>query len=199
MNANTEPVEGYVYDGDVYCIDCNDGVDDNPYGGESDSPTHCGCCGIPIIHDLTTDGVDYVRGLLTDGNGCCKELWPVVWAAYDVQPRIPVDSIVVPDRFVDLCQGWAGGMNCMLRAISSTGGLTIGTIRPIGCDSDDQHYYSIWLDLSGDVGYVVKQARKGNGYSDDDEVRDLIDFEDWVDEQCDRLCESYGLEDWDRE
>jgi hypothetical protein len=144
------------------------------------------------------EGVEYVRAAIADDAGCCKELWPVVWDGYDVQPKIPVDSIVVPDRFVDLCQGWAGGVDCRLYAVSSTGGLTLGNIRPRGCDCDEQHYYSIWLDLSCDVGYAVKQARKGNGYSDDDEVRDLIEFEDWVDEQCERLCESYGLEDWER-
>jgi hypothetical protein len=195
MNANTEPVEGWVQDGDVYCTDCMElpVPDDYPYEGESDSPTHCGGCGVPIIHDLTTDGVEYVRELLADGNGCCQEVWRTVWADYDVQPKIPVDSIVVPGRFVELCEGWAGGMDCMLRAVESTGNLTIGTIRPRGCDCDEQHYYSIFLDLSSDVGHARKLASVAHADYDA-----LSEFEDWADEQCDRLCESYGLEDWDR-
>ncbi len=111
--------------------------------------------------------------------------------------KIPVDSIVVPERFVELCEGWAGGTDCMLRAISSTGNLTTGTLRPRGCDTDEKWYYSIWLDLSSDVGYVARMARKGGDEHHD--ADDLDEFEEWVDEQCDRLCESYGLEDWERE
>ncbi len=111
--------------------------------------------------------------------------------------KIPVNSIVVPDRFVELCEGWAGGMDCMLRAVSSTENLTTGTHPPRGCDSDEQWYYTIFLDLSSDVGYAARLARKGGDEHGD--ADDLDDFETWVDEQCDRLCESYRLEDWDRE
>ena len=91
LHADTEPVEGFADDGDVYCKDCLDDANVAPhefyevfelYKGESDSPTHCGGCGIPIIHDLTIDGVEYVREALKDGGGCCAELWPVVWASY---------------------------------------------------------------------------------------------------------------------
>ena len=91
MHPYTEPVEGYVDDGDVYCVDCLDVTDLDGedfleyfelYGGESDSPTHCGGCGVPIIHDLTAEGVEYVREALASGGGCCAELWPIVWVGY---------------------------------------------------------------------------------------------------------------------
>jgi len=81
MMANTPPVTGWICDGEVYCADC--GGCGELYEGESDSPTHCRGCGVPIIHELTLDGVKYVREALADGGGCCKELWPVVWADYD--------------------------------------------------------------------------------------------------------------------
>lgn len=91
MNSNTLSVEGFVDDCDVYCKDCLDDTDVSPhefyevfeiYRGESDSPTHCGGCGIPIIHELTIEGAEYVREALAEGGGCCAELWPIVWADY---------------------------------------------------------------------------------------------------------------------
>ncbi len=104
MNANTEPVEGWVDDCSVCCAGCLDAqfpADDdddgslmgfpgnndnnwrewcNIFDGESDSPVHCDGCGVPIIHRLTLDGVEYVREALKGFDGCCRELWPVVWA-----------------------------------------------------------------------------------------------------------------------
>jgi hypothetical protein len=91
MHPNTKPVLGYVDDCEVYCKDCLDVTDLDgedfleyfePYEGESDSPTHCGGCRVPIIHDLTIAGVEYVREALSEGGGCCDELWPIVWADY---------------------------------------------------------------------------------------------------------------------
>lgn len=111
---------------------------------------------------------------------------------------IPVDSIVVPDRFVELCEGWAGDTDCMLRAISSTGNLTTGTHPPRGCDTDEQWYLTIWRNLLGDIGYVTRLAEK-SGCTDPNDIADLVDFDIWVDEQIARLEQSYGLEDWDQD
>jgi len=120
---------------------------------------------------------------------------------------IPVDSIVIPERFVSLAADWHGGLNCMLYAVCSTGGLTVGNRRPRGCDSREEWYYSIWCDLSVDVMYAKRAAKRacneydpdyGCGDLDEKAIRDayegLVEFEDWVDEQCGRLCESYGIE-----
>jgi hypothetical protein len=87
MMADTPPEEGWVYEGSVYCAKCLDGCDVDttplpPYEGESDSPTHCEECGVPILHELTIDGVKYVRETLADNPGCCAEVWPTVWADY---------------------------------------------------------------------------------------------------------------------
>jgi hypothetical protein len=81
MNANTEPVEGFAYDADLYCADClPDGVDGEPTDWtETDSPDHCGGCGIPLHCQLTTDGIAYVKESLAEGGGCCAELWPVLF------------------------------------------------------------------------------------------------------------------------
>lgn len=196
MMADTLPVTGYVSSYGVYCVKCA-AATNIIYCGESDSPTLCGgCggCGVPIIHELTAEGVEYVREHLADGNGCCQEVWPTVWG---ITPKIPVDSIEIPCEYVDLCEGWAGGTDCMLRAVSSTGNLTIGNIRPRGCDTDEKWYYHLWLQLSSDVGYAARLTREGGDEHGD--ADDLAEFEEWVDEQCERLCESYGLEDWDQD
>ena len=121
---------------------------------------------------------------------------------------IPIDSIKIPVRFQRLCAGWYGGQGCMLYAVCSTGGLTLGTIRPRGCDSDEQWYYTIWCELSVDVARARRAAEKGlnaragdddgDGEGHDADYPALVEFEDWVDEQCGRLCESYGLEEWER-
>ena len=86
MLAGTEPVEGFVFEGDVYCRDCLDAFDDVwdeiPVDGEWDCPQHCGNCGVPLEHRLTIEGVKYVKEALADGGGCCRELWPEVWKDY---------------------------------------------------------------------------------------------------------------------
>jgi hypothetical protein len=199
MTADTEPVEGFVYDGEVYCADCL-GYHEagTPYYGESDTPTHCGGCGVPIIHELTVEGAEYVRDSLADGGGCCAELWPVIWEGYDIQPRIPIDSIEVPGRFVELCEGWAGNIDCMLRAVSSTGGLTLGRIRPVGCDTNEKWYLTLWRNLAADVYHTRCAACIKHVFPEGDpEIAKLVGFELWVDEQVARLEESYGLEEWD--
>ena len=127
---------------------------------------------------------------------------------------IQINSIVVPLRFVRLCTDWAGGTDCMLRAVCSTGGLATGTICPVDdyTDNDDKMrkwYFSIWQDLLYDVGYAACAARKAaSDYNDCDPIDeesyqqacedcwDLEEFQEWVEIQVDRLSESYGLDGW---
>ena len=138
--------------------------------------------------------------------------------------KIPVDSIEIPVEFVTLASEWYDGSGCMLYAVASTGGLTTGTIRPIAHESDgtgypmsdEQWYYSLWVDLAADVGYAVRAACKGCTdqfpFDEDDEeyeekVREraelycawdgLKDFEDFADGVVEQLAENYGLEDWE--
>jgi len=127
---------------------------------------------------------------------------------------IPVNSIVVPERFVSACSGWYSGIDDLLYAVCSTGNLTTGTIRPLGCDSDEKWYLTLWRELSADVGRAARAARdrvidfeelddpseydEYEVYSDD--AGNLEDFEDWIDnEVIPSLEDSYNLSGWERE
>jgi hypothetical protein len=118
---------------------------------------------------------------------------------------IPINSIEIPARFVRIASEWYGGQTDLLYAVSSTGGLTTGSRRPLndeGWASDEEWYYGLWVALSGDVGYARKVCQKGLDANDDNDDTDyesdlavLTDFEDWIDEEVlPRLEASYGLE-----
>jgi hypothetical protein len=88
----------------------------------------------------------------------------------------------------------------MLRAVTSTGNLTTGTIAPAGCDGDEEKWYlTIWRELSADLGHAVRMSCEEDLDDNDAEaLNDLGDFEDWVDgEVIPRLEDEYGLADWD--
>jgi hypothetical protein len=106
---------------------------------------------------------------------------------------IQVNSIEIPCDIQRLCADWHGGMDDMLYAVSSTGGLTMGTIRPEGCDTDEKWYLTIWRELSSDLGHVAVMAFKDS----DVDSYELECAESWADDVCGTLAESYGLENWD--
>lgn len=113
--------------------------------------------------------------------------------------KIPIDSIEIPDRFVDLCIGWHGDIGCKLYAVASTGGLSLGNIRPGGCDSAEKWYLTIWRDFAVDVHHARRAAGDDQCFPPDghEDLDALIEFEEWVDEQVDRLSASYDLEEWE--
>ena len=83
MLVGTEPVDGFVIDGEIYCDNCLRPDDPrHEYSGETDSPAHCSDCGIPLICDLTCEGVEYVKDAIADDAGCCCELWPDLFSDY---------------------------------------------------------------------------------------------------------------------
>lgn len=104
MTADTEPVYGWVETEkyvDHFCVEClpDDYPEETTYpmdNKEVDSPCHCSVCGIPLVHTLTSEGIHYVRQAIAEGSGCCRELWPVVWADY-----LPLEPYF--DRF-DICE-----------------------------------------------------------------------------------------------
>jgi len=111
--------------------------------------------------------------------------------------KTPVDSIRIPAQFVAICDGWYDGMGDLLYAVSSTQNLTIGTIRPAGCDSDEKWYLTLWRDLAADVWNAACAAKMGyNGESDKDDYPVLVRFEAYADGIVEQLEREYGLEGW---
>ena len=106
---------------------------------------------------------------------------------------LAVDSIVIPDWIVALCANWYSGQDDMLYAVCSTGGLTIGTIRPSGCDCAEEWYLTIWREFSCDLGYAARTARKVR----DVDADKLACAEKWVDKQVAALEACYGLADFE--
>jgi hypothetical protein len=110
----------------------------------------------------------------------------------------PVNSIVIPERFVRVCANWYGGIDDKLYAVSSTGNLTTGTIRPRHCNSNEKWYFTIWGDLAVDVAIAARAASMGlNGPSDAADHAVLVEFEAWADCIVEQLLDEYDLEDWD--
>lgn len=103
-------------------------------------------------------------------------------------------DVEIPAEFIELCSGWAGDTDCMLRAIDSTGDLTLGTIRPRDDDgapmSDRAWHASLWSSLGCDIRYCVRMARKG-GHED---LPALQAFEEFADSTHEMLCREYGLD-----
>jgi hypothetical protein len=115
--------------------------------------------------------------------------------------KTPVNSIEIPRDYIDLCERWYGGMGCNLYAVCSTDGLTTGTRRPPGCDSEEKWYLNIWRGLAADVGIAVCAAKQGcnacddggDGAGHDADYTALVQFEDWVDCIVSRLEAEYRL------
>ena len=109
------------------------------------------------------------------------------WIIYEV------DSIQIPSSYVELCHNWYGGQDCMLYAVSSTGNLTLGNRKPLGVETREQWYLSIWQSLSVDVGYARRSAAKSNH----EDLEELAHFETWVDQKCEIIAESFDLTEWE--
>lgn len=102
-------------------------------------------------------------------------------------------EIEIPAEFLDLCRGWAGGTDCMLQAIDSTGSLTLGTDRPWNYDADrpmnDHEWHrSLYSSLSSDIAYNRKLAEKSG---DTDDAWQLNNFEQWADSIVEKMDEVY--------
>ena len=94
-------METYIFNAAMLCEECatelmvelgNEGKPDTgdsddypqgPYpdgGGEADSPQHCDSCQMFLENSLTTDGENYVREALEEGNPITKA--KVIWGAF---------------------------------------------------------------------------------------------------------------------
>jgi len=104
--------------------------------------------------------------------------------------KIKVNSIQIPDAYVDLCGSWHGSTSCLLYAIASTGGLTTGTDNRH--DSVQAWYANLFQELSIDIDHVAEIADKSEGMETDAEL--LREFGNWVDHVAELLLISYGID-----
>ena len=69
-------------------------------------------------------------------------------------------SRVEPFKFTDdnikLATEWHGGQQTMLYALSSTGNLTPGPVRPGWCRCTADHYYSLYDSLKWELNDIIK-------------------------------------------
>lgn len=86
-----------------------------------------------------------------------------------------------PKHYVELCKHWHSGQDCMMYAVASTGGLSLGTDRPRDCHlrpmSDGDWLLYLWRILESDVERTLKRAI---GMTTTDEIQKLLDFYIWV-------------------
>ncbi len=142
---------------------------------------------------IQADNITQAKQLATqDANGDYVRIIPA--------PKIPVDSIRIPSEYADLCPAWHGGLGCLMYAVASTGGLTLGTDRPRDDEGewmrDEEWYASLFSELSSDIGAAVRLAELSTTSGDfADELDTLRNFEVWADAMREELAESYGLED----
>lgn len=109
----------------------------------------------------------------------------------------PVNSIEIPNKYVEACDGWYSSGADLIYAVCSTGGLTTGTNRPLGCKTDEQWYLTFWRNLSVDVMLARKASADADIGEGGEDHSVLCEFEGWIDATCERLAEEYGLEEWE--
>lgn len=113
----------------------------------------------------------------------------------DDKPTADLVEIEFPPEFLELCHGWAMDSECMLRAIDSTGNLTLGSIRPYDSDegrnlTDQEWHVSLWSALGCDIRACIRLAEKSNS----DDLDELRRFEQFAEYTEDQLRKAYGLD-----
>jgi hypothetical protein len=124
-------------------------------------------------------------------------------------PKIAIDSVEIPERFVTLASRWYGGQGDMLYAVCSTGGLTTGDRRPVydgRIVSDEVWYWLLWSELVD----CIESAREscamllehsdrtgGDGYDNlDADMQALDEFADFADGIAQAIYEDYDVDCW---
>lgn len=109
-----------------------------------------------------------------------------------------INNITIPAEYVAVCSNWAAGTDCMLRAISSTGSLTTGTIRPKNDSdypmTDEEWYISLFDSLDCDVSRIVHSIEKQNRQAEIEGFNTLVDFQQWAEKTADELRTKYYRE-----
>lgn len=85
-------------------------------------------------------------------------------------------SLKIPDEFIQLCTEWHSGQSSMMYAVSSTGALSLGTIKPLDCETDEEWFQSILSGLESEVRDCIRILKKSRYGYDLDEVENMERF-----------------------
>ncbi len=105
----------------------------------------------------------------------------------------------IPDRFVRLASEWHSGQDDLLYAVSSTGGLTLGSMRPYSTEvsrflTAREWHVRLWASLGGDIRAAARCAeRRHDVKSMQRAARRLRRFEAYAERVETRLREVYQL------
>lgn len=113
-----------------------------------------------------------------------------------MQTKTPIDSIEIPPEFLDLAGAWYDGQSSMLYAVASTGGLTLGPVRPMVYGenrhmTDEEWYWSLWSDLASELRSLIRMVEKNRGKA---RIAKLRRFEEFADQTADRLAAEYEID-----
>jgi hypothetical protein len=123
-------------------------------------------------------------------------------SALTIDPETGLAEVDIDDEYIEAISGWTGGQDCMLYAVVSTGGLTLGSRRPYDRDADrsltDQEWHvSLWSSLESDVRYAADTAAKSKSRRIRRDADILREFEAFCDATTTALRTLYGLDDSD--
>ena len=107
----------------------------------------------------------------------------------DQNTLIPVE---IPSEYVQLASEWYDGSGSMLYAITSTGGLTLGSRRPLDCETDQEWQLRLFCCLSSELS-SLRRMLKDKSLSD---YLQIESFEDWTDATLEHLAATYGIEEY---
>ena len=112
---------------------------------------------------------------------------------------IELDSIEISSEFADLCGQWHGGVDTILYAISSTGGLTRGLIRPKDDSgkrlSDEAWFTGLFGELESELSDCVQMLEKHPRLADKRDLGILRAYRWWAEEMVGELRSEYKLDD----
>jgi hypothetical protein len=104
----------------------------------------------------------------------------------------PINSIQIPDEFVQLASEWHGGQDSILYAISSTGNLTLGTTMPCDLNTQEEWYVHLWDELDVELNHLCNMLEKKEFQRKD--IPKLREFQKYAEETADRLRSEYSLD-----
>ena len=103
-----------------------------------------------------------------------------------------INAIAIPDELQQLASGWYDGSGSMLYAITTTGGLTLGTIRPLEDGrpmTNHEWYASLFSGLACELNHCARLAKKGK------EKRALEIWKEWAWIKVDEINALAGAEE----